>query len=155
MQIELTYNSNHIEGSRLTHDQTRYIFETNTVDAPDGAVNVDDILETVNHFRCIDLVIDQANRPLSESLIKQLHRILKTGTADSRKNRFAVGDYKKRPNMIFTRSHLTQWMYIVIKTAAHILFIGNKHYKILHPNKGGVFFKTVFWLLLQPLSRSP
>ena len=100
VQIELTYNSNHIEGSRLTHDQTRYIFETNTIDARDGAVNVDDILETVNHFRCIDLVIDQANRPLSESLIKQLHRILKTGTADSRKNWFAVGDYKRLANEV-------------------------------------------------------
>ena len=100
VQIELTYNSNHIEGSRLTHDQTRYIFETNTIDAPDGAVNVDDILETVNHFRCIDLVIEQAKRPLSESLIKQLHRILKTGTADSRKNWFAVGDYKRLANEV-------------------------------------------------------
>ncbi len=100
VQIELTYNSNHIEGSRLTHDQTRYIFETNTIDAPDGSVNVDDILETVNHFRCIDLVIDQAKRPLSESLIKQLHRILKTGTADSRKNWFAVGDYKRLANEV-------------------------------------------------------
>ncbi len=100
VQIELTYNSNHIEGNRLTHDQTRYIFETNTIDAPDGSVNVDDILETVNHFRCIDLVIDQAKRPLSESLIKQLHRILKTGTADSRKNWFAVGDYKRLANEV-------------------------------------------------------
>ena len=100
VQIELTYNSNHIEGSRPTHDQTRYIFETNTIDTPDGAVNVDDILETVNHFRCIDLVIDQANRPLSEPLIKQLHRILKTGTADSRKNWFAVGDYKRLANEV-------------------------------------------------------
>lgn len=100
VQIELTYNSNHIEGSRLTHDQTRYIFETNTIDAPDGSINVDDILETVNHFRCIDLVIEQAKRPLSESLIKQLHRILKTGTADSRKNWFAVGDYKRLANEV-------------------------------------------------------
>ena len=100
VQIELTYNSNHIEGSRLTHDQTRYIFETNTIEAPDGSVNVDDILETVNHFRCIDLVIDQAKRPLTESLIKQLHRILKTGTADSRKNWFAVGDYKRLANEV-------------------------------------------------------
>ena len=100
VQVELTYNSNHIEGSRLTHDQTRYIFETNTVNAPDGSINVDDILETVNHFRCIDLVIEQAKRPLSESLIKQLHRILKTGTADSRKNWFAVGDYKRLANEV-------------------------------------------------------
>ena len=100
MQIELTYNSNHIEGSRLTHDQTRFIFETNTIDAPEGSVNVDDILETVNHFRCIDLVIDQAKRPLSESLIKQLQRILKGGTADSRKSWFAVGEYKRLANEV-------------------------------------------------------
>ena len=100
VQIELTYNSNHIEGSRLTHDQTRYIFETNTINAPEGSVNVDDILETVNHFRCIDLVIDQAKRPLSESLIKQLHRILKSGTADSRKSWFAVGEYKRLANEV-------------------------------------------------------
>ena len=100
VQIDLTYNSNHLEGSRLTHDQTRYIFEANTIDAPNGYINVDDILETVNHFRCIDLVIEQAKRPLSESLIKQLHRILKTGTADSRKNWFAVGDYKRLANEV-------------------------------------------------------
>ncbi len=100
VQIEFTYNSNHMEGSRLSHDQTRYIFETNTVDAPGGAVNVDDILETVNHFRCIDLIIDQAERPLTESLIRQLHLVLKSGTADSRKGWFAVGAYKKLANEV-------------------------------------------------------
>jgi len=100
VQIELTYNSNHMEGSRLSHDQTRYIFETNTVDASGGAVNVDDILETVNHFRCIDLIIDQAERPLTESLIRQLHLVLKSGTADSRKGWFAVGAYKKLANEV-------------------------------------------------------
>ena len=100
VQIELTYNSNHMEGSRLSHDQTRYIFETNTVHAPGGAVNVDDILETVNHFRCIDLIIDQAERPLTESLIRQLHLVLKSGTADSRKGWFAVGAYKKLANEV-------------------------------------------------------
>lgn len=100
VQIELTYNSNHMEGSRLSHEQTRYIFETNTIDAPDGSVNVDDILETVNHFRCIDLMIDQAKRPLTETMIKQLHLLLKTGTADSRKSWFAVGDYKKLANEV-------------------------------------------------------
>ena len=100
VQIELTYNSNHIEGSRLSHEQTRYIFETNTIDAPDGSVNVDDILETVNHFRCIDLVIDQAKRPLTETMIKQLHLLLKSSTADSRKSWFAAGDYKKLPNEV-------------------------------------------------------
>lgn len=100
VQIELTYNSNHMEGSRLTHDQTRYIFETNTIDAPDGSVNVDDILETVNHFRCIDLIIDQAKRPLTEVLIKQLHLVLKSGTTDSRKSWFAVGAYKRLANEV-------------------------------------------------------
>ncbi len=100
VQIELTYNSNHIEGSRLSHEQTQYIFETNTIDAPDGSVNVDDILETVNHFRCIDLIIEQAKRPLTETMIKQLHYLLKGGTSDSRKGWFAVGDYKKLANEV-------------------------------------------------------
>ena len=85
VQIELTYNSNHIEGSRLTHDQTRYIFETNTIGIQDDVLNVDDIVETVNHFKCIDQIIELANYSLSESFIKQLHFILKTGTSDSRK----------------------------------------------------------------------
>ena len=99
VQIELTYNSNHMEGSRLSHEQTRYIFETNTM-APDGSVNVDDILETVNHFRCIDLMIVQAKRPLTETMIKQLHLLLKGGTADSRKSWFIGGDYKKLANEV-------------------------------------------------------
>ena len=99
-QIDLTYNSNHIEGSRLTHDQTRYIFETNTIGITDDAVNVDDIVETTNHFRCIDLIIDRAEERLSESMVKELHRILKTGTSDSRKEWFNVGDYKKLPNEV-------------------------------------------------------
>lgn len=99
-QIDLTYNSNHIEGSRLTHDQTRYIFETNTIGIADEAVRVDDIVETVNHFRCIDLIISRAQERLSESLIKELHRILKSGTQDSRKDWFAVGDYKRLPNEV-------------------------------------------------------
>ena len=99
VQIELTYNSNHIEGSRLTHDQTRYIYETNTIGA-DDTVNVDDIVETANHFKCIDMVIEQANQPLSEAFIKQLHRTLKNGTSDSRNDWFAVGDYKKLPNEV-------------------------------------------------------
>lgn len=100
VQIDLTYNSNHIEGSRLTHDQTRYIFETNTIGITDQAVNVDDVVETANHFRCIDMIIDQADRPLNEKLIKQLHGTLKSGTSDSRKRWFAVGDYKKLPNEV-------------------------------------------------------
>lgn len=100
IQIELTYNSNHIEGSRLTHDQTRDIFETNTIGIQGESINVDDIVETVNHFRCIDLVIDQANYALSESFIKQLHLILKSGTSDSRKPWFAVGEYKRLVNEV-------------------------------------------------------
>lgn len=100
VQIELTYNSNHIEGSRLSHDQTRFIFETNTLGLADETVNVDDIMETANHFSCIDLIIEQARRPLRESLIKQLHRTLKSGTSDSRKEWFVVGDYKKLPNEV-------------------------------------------------------
>lgn len=100
VQIELTYNSNHMEGSRLTHDQTRYIYETNTIGVEAGTVNVDDIVETANHFRCIDLVIDSAGQMLSEPFIKTLHRTLKNGTSDSRKDWFAVGDYKKIPNEV-------------------------------------------------------
>ena len=99
-QIDQTYNSNHIEGSRLTHDQTRYIFETNTIGVADEAINVDDIVETVNHFRCIDYIIDHAEDRLSESFIKQLHLLLKTGTSDSRRDWFAVGDYKRLPNEV-------------------------------------------------------
>lgn len=99
-QIELTYNSNHIEGSKLTHDQTRYIYETNTIGTWQSAINVDDIVETVNHFRCIDLMIEEANAPISERIIKQVHFILKNGTSDSRKSYFVVGDYKKLPNEV-------------------------------------------------------
>lgn len=99
-QIDLTYNSNHMEGSRLTHDQTRYIFETNTIGMQDEALNVDDVLETVNHFRCIDMIIDHGMSALTEKLIKELHLILKSGTSDSRKDWFAVGEYKKLPNEV-------------------------------------------------------
>ena len=100
VQIELTYNSNHMEGSCLTHDQTRYIFETNTIGIQDEVVNVDDIVETANHFRCIDQIIELANYPLSEAFIKQLHYILKSGTSDSRKTWFAVGEYKRFENEV-------------------------------------------------------
>lgn len=100
VQIELTYNSNHMEGSRLTHDQTRYIFETNTIGIQDEVVNVDDIVETANHFQCIDQIIELANYPLSEAFIKQLHYILKSGTSDSRKTWFAVGEYKRFENEV-------------------------------------------------------
>lgn len=100
IQIDLTYNSNHIEGSCLTHDQTRYIFETNTIGVSDGAVKVDDVVETANHFKCIDMVIDSANYALSEAFIKQLHAVLKSGTSDSRLDWFVVGDYKRLPNEV-------------------------------------------------------
>ena len=100
IQVELTYNSNHIEGSQLTKDQTRYIFETNTIGVSDRSVNVDDIIETANHFRCIDLVIDQAKYVLTEGFIKQLHLILKNGTSDSCKAWFAVGAYKRLENEV-------------------------------------------------------
>lgn len=99
-QIEMTYNSNHIEGSRLTHDQTRYIFETNTIGVTGEAVNVDDVIETANHFRCIDLIIDKAKAVLTEKMIKELHLMLKTGTSDARQEWFAVGAYKKMPNEV-------------------------------------------------------
>ena len=97
-QIDLTYNSNHMEGSWLTHDQTRYIFETNTISVENETLNVDDVIETANHFRCIDMIIDNAKSALSEKFIKELHLILKSGTSDSRLEWFSVGDYKKRPN---------------------------------------------------------
>ena len=99
-QIDLTYNSNHMEGSRLTHDKTRYIFETNTIGIENEVLNVDDVIETANHFRCIDMIIDHAKSALTEKIIKELHLILKNSTSDSRKEWFAVGDYKKMPNEV-------------------------------------------------------
>ena len=99
-QIDLTYNSNHMEGSCLTHDQTRYIFETNTIGVENKVLNVDDVIETVNHFRCIDRIIDNAKAALTERFIKELHLILKNSTSDSGKEWFAVGDYKKLPNEV-------------------------------------------------------
>lgn len=100
IQIDLTYNSNHIEGSRLTHEQTRHIFETNTIGFSNESVRVDDIVETVNHFRCIDSIIDCATDVLTEGYIKELHRILKTGTQDSNRDWFRVGEYKLLPNEV-------------------------------------------------------
>lgn len=99
-QIELTYNSNHIEGNSLTHEQTRYIFETNTIGVEDGSLNVDDVIETANHFRIVSLIIDNAKSVLTEEFIKELHLLLKNGTSDSRRDWFAVGDYKKLPNEV-------------------------------------------------------
>lgn len=100
VQIDLTYNSNHIEGSRLTHDQTRYIFETNTIGVTEESIRVDDIVETTNHFRCIDRIIDVANDKLNEPIIKELHKMLKAGTSDSVKEWFRVGEYKMLPNEV-------------------------------------------------------
>lgn len=99
LQIRMTYNSNHIEGSKLSEDQTRMIFETNTVDVAEGLL-VDDIIETVNHFRAIDYVLDKAEEPLTEEIIKELHRILKQGTKDAALDWFAIGDYKEKANVV-------------------------------------------------------
>lgn len=99
-QIDFTYNSNHMEGSMLSHDQTRYIFETNTLGAANEVLNVDDVIETANHFRCIDMIIDSAKSALTEKFIRNLHLTLKNGTSDSRKEWFAVGNYKKLPNEV-------------------------------------------------------
>ena len=100
LQIEMTYNSNHIDGSKLTYDQTRYIYETKTIGFNNESIKVDDIIETTNHFRCVDLAIDSANYKLTESLIKQFHYILKSGTSDSRKSWFKIGDYKMMDNEV-------------------------------------------------------
>ena len=100
IQIDFTYHSNHMEGSCLSHEQTRFIFETNTIDVEGKVVKVDDIIETVNHFRCIDMIIDQANKPITETFIKELHQILKQGTNDARFDWFAIGEYKKVPNIV-------------------------------------------------------
>lgn len=99
-QIELTYNSNHIEGNKLTHDETRYIYETNTIGIGNKAINVNDIIETVNHFRCIDYIIDNGDKKLSETMIKEIHRILKSGSLDQYKYSFKVGGYKALPNEV-------------------------------------------------------
>lgn len=100
LQIEMTYNSNHIEGSTLTHDQTKYIYETNTIREEQGMVNVDDIIETTNHFRCVDFVIESSKGKLTEAMIKQIHYTLKVGTSDSRKPWFRIGDYKLVENEV-------------------------------------------------------
>ncbi len=148
-QIELTYNSNHIEGSCLTHDQTRYIFETNTIGVDNVSLNVDDIIETVNHFLCIDMIIDNAKRTLTEKLIKELHLILKNGTSDSRKDWFAVGDYKRLPNEVGGRDTalpeevadkmkdlLTEYNSIEEKTLEDILDFHVK-FELIHPFQDG------------------
>lgn len=148
-QIELTYNSNHIEGSTLTHDQTRYIFETNTIGVEKGILNVDDVVETANHFKCVDFIIDNAQKQLSESMIKELHFILKNGTTDSRKGWFNVGDYKKLPNEVGgektcqpenvkaeMKKLLTTYNSLEMKTFEDILEF-HKHFESIHPFQDG------------------
>ena len=100
IQIDLTYNSNHMEGSRLSKEQTRFIFETATLGATTEDTRIDDIVETVNHFRCIDYVIDHAHEKITEAHIKQLHLLLKSNTTDSLKDWFSVGEYKQLPNEV-------------------------------------------------------
>ena len=148
-QIELTYNSNHIEGSTLTHDQTQYIFETNTIGVENKNVNVDDIVETANHFKCVDYVIENAKNELTEKMIKELHFLLKTGTSDSRKDWFNVGDYKKLPNEVGgeetcqpenvkkeMKQLLTTYNSIENKTIETIIEF-HKHFEKIHPFQDG------------------
>lgn len=149
IQVDLTYNSNHMEGSKLTHEQTRYIYETNTIGPGDPSINVDDIVETANHFRCIDLMIDRANFVLSEAFIKQSHALLKSGTSDSRKAWFAVGEYKKLPNEVGgeettlpehvaqeIRSLLHAYNAIEYKTLDDIIDF-HVHFETIHPFQDG------------------
>lgn len=100
LQIDFAYNSNHMEGSRLSQDQTRWIFETQTVGNLAADVPVDDVIEMANHFRCVDRVIETCGAALTERYIKELHTLLKSGTSDSRKAWFAVGDYKRLENVV-------------------------------------------------------
>lgn len=149
IQIDLTYNSNHMEGSRLTHDQTRYIYEINTIGITDSSVNVDDIIETSNHFRCVDLVIDSAKVVLSERFIKELHFTLKSGTSDSRQDWFAVGEYKRMPNEVGghataspetvaprIRELLTKYNAIPEKTLEDLIDF-HVHFERIHPFQDG------------------
>ena len=148
-QIELTYNSNHIEGSTLTHEQTRFIFETNTIGVENGPVNVDDVVETANRFKCVDYIIDNAMKPLTESMIKELHFILKNGTSDSRKEWFNVGKYKKMPNVVGgeetcppervkseMKQLLTTYNSLEHKTFENIVEF-HKHFEKIHPFQDG------------------
>lgn len=149
LQIEMTYNSNHMEGSRLTHDQTRFIYETHILQPDTEAVNVDDIIETVNHFRCIDLIIDCAHKPLTQHLIKQLHLLLKSGTTDSTKSWFAVGSYKKLPNEIGGRAttdpsqvaaemqDLLQWYEGLAEPTFRQLIAFHVRFERIHPFQDG------------------
>lgn len=147
-QIALTYNSNHIEGSTLTEDQTRMIFETNTLGETKG-VKVDDIVETNNHFKCVDMIIDNAKKPLTEKFIKELHYALKSGTSDSRKDWFNVGGYKSRPNEVGgnetcppekvaeeIKRLLTTYNSIENKTVETIIEF-HKYFETIHPFQDG------------------
>ena len=148
-QIDLTYNSNHIEGSRLSHEQTRYIYETNTIGITDQSVRVDDIIETTNHFRCIDMIIDHAEDKLTESFIKRIHSILKVGTSDSSKDWFMVGDYKRLPNEVGGMETcapedvhhemvklLNKYNAIKVKTLEDIIDF-HQHFESIHPFQDG------------------
>lgn len=149
LQIDMTYNSNHMEGSQLTHEQTRYIYETNTIGLENTILQVDDIVETANHFRCIDLMIDRATFTLSEAFIKQLHAILKTGTSDSRKDWIGIGAYKKLPNEVGgfetvppeqvaeqMQALLASYHSIEKKTLDDILEF-HVHFELIHPFQDG------------------
>ena len=149
IQIELTYNSNHIEGSKLSHDQTRFIYETNTIGLTDTTINVDDIIETSNHFRCIDYLIDKAKIKLTESFIKQLHFLLKNGTSDSRKDWFAVGDYKKVANEVAGKEtthpnnvkkemiELLNWYHSLTKITLNDIIEFHYKFERIHPFQDG------------------
>lgn len=147
-QIALTYNSNHIEGSTLTEDQTRMIFETNTIGEA-NSINVDDIVETNNHFKCFDMIIDNAKKPLTEKLIKELHYKLKSGTSDNRVSWFNVGEYKKLPNEVGgnetcppnkvaseVKKLLTKYNSIEKKTIEDIIEF-HKEFESIHPFQDG------------------
>jgi DNA-binding Xre family transcriptional regulator/fido (protein-threonine AMPylation protein) len=149
-QIEMTYNSNRIEGSKLTKDQTRFIFETNTIGLEtDKTVDVDDITETANHFRCIDYALDTASESLTEEIIKEFHRLLKTNTSDAQKDWFAVGDYKRKPNIVgdtpttppakvaeAIRKLLTEYNQISAPTIEDIIAF-HKEFEAIHPFQDG------------------
>lgn len=150
VQIDLTYNSNHIEGSKLTHDETRMIFETHTLGIEKGGtVRVDDIIETVNHFRCVDYIIDHAEDVLTEGLIKELHKILKSSTSDSQKEWFNVGDYKSLPNEVggietsepekvsSDMQELLSWYRSLSKVSLEDIIDFHQCFKTIHPFQDG------------------
>lgn len=148
-QIELTYNSNHIEGSTLTHQQTRYIFETNTIGLDNQCIKVDDLIETANHFKCVDYIIDNVEKMISQSMIKNLHLILKNGTSDSRKMWFNVGDYKKLPNEVggeetcppenvtMEIKNLLVWYNSIKNKTLEIILEFHKRFEDIHPFQDG------------------